>query len=117
MRFSVSYREMIQQLMGVLNYFEEAMSLYKAALDYQRRIAANNHPFAFAEAVYAVLAGDHETTLNRLARAFEGGFAVNSQLSKYWPMFAPLDGDPQYEAILNRMVEHLNSERAKLGLE
>jgi hypothetical protein len=60
---------------------------------------------------------DHETTLNRLARAFEGGFAVNSQLSKFWPMFAPLDGDPGYELIMNRMVEHLNSERAKLGLE
>ena len=104
------------QRVGNGEKFEEAMSLYKAALDYQRQTGANNHPFAFAEAVYAVLAGDHETTLNRLARAFEGGFAVNSQLSKFWPMFAPLDGDPGYELIMNRMVEHLNSERAKLGL-
>ncbi|MCH8308747.1 MAG: hypothetical protein IH930_11510, partial [Proteobacteria bacterium] len=104
------------QRVGNEEKFEEAMSLFKAALDYQRQMGANNHPFAFAEAVHAVLADDHETTLNRLARAFEGGFAVNSQLSKFWPMFAPLDGDPGYELIMNRMVEHLNSERAKLGL-
>jgi hypothetical protein len=31
-------------------------------------------------------------------------------------MFAPLDGDPRFEVIMNRMVEHLNSERAKMGL-
>ncbi len=104
------------QRVGNKEKFAEAMSLYKAELDYQRQTGANNHPFVFAEAVYAVLAGDHETTLNRLARAFEGGFAVNSQLSKFWPMLAPLDGDPGYELIMNRMVKHLNSERAQLGL-
>ena len=104
------------QRVGNEEKFEEAMSLFKAALDNPRQNGANNHPFAFAEAVHAVLADDHETALNRLARAFEGGFAVNSQLSKFWPMFAPLDGDPGYELIMNRMVEHLNSERAKLGL-
>jgi len=104
------------QQLGKMEKFEEAMSRFKAAQDYQRQIGANNHWFAFAEAVYAVLAGDHETALGRLSRAFEAGFAVNPQLSRTWPMFEPLDGDPRYEAILNSMVEHINSERAKLGL-
>ncbi len=105
------------QRLGNVEKFDEAISRFKAALDYQRHFGADNHPFAFAEAVYAVLAGDHETALSRLARAFEGGFNVGPQLSKTWPMFEPLDGDPRYEAVVNRMVEHVNSERAKLGLE
>jgi hypothetical protein len=67
--------------------------------------------------VYAVLAGDHEAALNRLTKALEGGVTVPRQLSRFWPMFEPLDGNPRYEAILNRMAEHLNSERAVLGLE
>ncbi len=104
------------QRLGNTVKFEEAMVRFKAALDYQREVGANNHPFAFAEAVYAVLAGDHETALSRLTRAFEGGFTVDGRLSKFWPMFAPLDGDPRYEAIVTRMIQHLNSERAKLGL-
>lgn len=95
--------------------FQGALTRFKAALDYQRRIGANNHWFAFAEAVHAVLAGDHEVALSKLERALEGGFTVNPQLSKTWPMFEPLDGDPRFEGTLNRMVEHLNSERAKMG--
>jgi hypothetical protein len=67
--------------------------------------------------VYAVLAGDHETAMSKLEKALEGGFTVNPKLSRTWPMFAPLDGDPRFEVIMNRMVEHLNSERAKMGLE
>ncbi len=105
------------QRLGNDEKYEEAMSRFKAAQDYQRQNDANNHQFAFSEAVYAVLAGDHETALSRLARAFEGGFTVDPQLSKTWPMFEPLDGNPRYEAIMSRMVEHVNSERAKLGLE
>ena len=105
------------QRLGSEKKFEEAMSLFETALDYQRQNGANSFTFAFAEALHAVLAGDHETALNRLARALEGGVTVPRQLSRFWPMFEPLDGDPQYEAILNRMLEHLNSERAKLGLE
>jgi TolB-like protein/tetratricopeptide (TPR) repeat protein len=104
------------QRLGNQEKFQEALSRYKATLDYQRRIGANNHSFAFAEAVYAVLAGDHETALSKLERAFEGGFTVNPKLSKTWPMFEPLDGGPRFEVIIDRMVEHLNSERAKMGL-
>ena len=104
------------QRLGNQEKFQEALSQFKAALDYQRHIGANNLSFAFAEAVYAVLAGDHETALSKLEKALEGGFTVNPKLSRTWPMFAPLDGEPRFEAIMNRMVEHLNSERAKMGL-
>jgi hypothetical protein len=48
--------------------------------------------------------------------SLDGGFNVNPLLSNTWPMFEPLDGDPRLEAIIGRMVEHLNSERSKMGL-
>jgi TolB-like protein/tetratricopeptide (TPR) repeat protein len=97
--------------------FQDALSRFEAALKYQRGLGANNHWFLFAEAVHAVLAGDNETALSKLEKSLEGGFTVDPQLSKTWPMFEPLDGDPRLQAILDRMVEHLNAERAKMGLE
>lgn len=33
------------------------------------------------------------------------------------PQLSELEGMPEYEAIQSRMIEHLNSERGKLGLE
>ena len=103
--------------LGNREKFQDALSQFRAALDYQNSIGANNHWFLFAEAVYAVLAGDHETSLSKLASALGGGFTVDPRLSRTWAMFEPLDGDPRFEIIMNRMVEHLNAERAKLGLE
>ncbi len=94
----------------------EAMRRFKAALDFQRRMGANNPNFAFAEAVYAVLNGDRDTALTNLARAFEVGVSFDPNLSNSWPMFAALEGDPGYQAIHRRKIDKLNSERAKLGL-
>ena len=36
---------------------------------------------------------------------------------KEYAYFKEFDGNPHYEAIQARMIEHLNSERAELGLE
>jgi len=96
--------------------FQDAMQRFGAALEYQRQIGANNQNFAFAEAVYAVLAGDHETALLRLARAIEGGVTFNPNLTDAWPMFAVLEDNPRFQATVQRMIDHMNSERAKLGL-
>jgi len=104
------------QRMGDEEMYKDAMLRYEAALDYQRQLGANNRTFAFAEAVYAVLVGDHKTALLKLARAIEGGVTFDPNLTNTWPMFDVLEGDPKYEAILNRMIDKLNSERAKLGL-
>ena len=97
--------------------FQDAMQRYEAALDYQRQMGANNQSFAFAEALNAVLRGDHDTALLRLAEAIEGGVTFDPNLSNSWPMFEVLDGNPQFEAIMTDMTGHLNSERAKLDLE
>jgi len=102
--------------MGNEALFQDAMQRFGAALEYQRQLGANNQSFAFAEAVYAVLAGDHETALLRLARAIEGGVTFDPNLTDVWPMFAVLEDNPRFQATVQRMIDHMNSERAKLGL-
>jgi hypothetical protein len=39
-----------------------------------------------------------------------------ARLTRLWPAFEPLEGDPRYEAIQTRMIIHLNEEREALGL-
>ena len=105
------------QRMGNDEMYQDAMQRYEAALDYQRQMGANNQSFAFAEALNAVLRGDHDTALLKLAAAIEGGVTFDPNLSNSWPMFEVLDGNPQFEAIMTDMTGHLNSERAELDLE
>jgi tetratricopeptide (TPR) repeat protein len=104
------------QRMGNEEMFQDALLRFDAALEYQRQMGANNQNFAFAGAVHAVLAGDHETALLRLANAIEGGVTFDPNLTDAWPMFAALEDNPGYQATVQRMIDHMNSERAKLGL-
>ena len=62
--------------------FQDAMLRYEAALDYQRQMGANNQSFAFAEALHAVLRGNHEIALLKLAAAIDGGVTFESILKK-----------------------------------
>jgi hypothetical protein len=105
------------QRMGNDEMFEDAMLRFEAALDYQRQMGANNQSFLFAEALHAVLRGDHDTALLKLAAAIEGGVTFDPNLTNSWPMFEVLVGDPRFESIMTDRIGHLNSERAKLGLE
>ena len=68
-------------------------------------------------AAHHAMAGDPEQALSRLAEAVDGGVIVSSKISKDYPYFRDLDGNPEYEAIQARMIEHLNREREMLGLE
>ena len=52
-----------------------------------------------------------------MAEAIDGGLITSVKISREYPYFRELDGNPQYEAIQARMIEHLNRERAQLGLE
>jgi TolB-like protein/Tfp pilus assembly protein PilF len=104
------------QRTGNEEMFQDALRRFAAALDYQRQIGANNRTFTFAEAMYEVLVGDHDTAHLKLARAIEGGVSFDPDLTNTWPMFAVLEDDPGFQATMKRMLDHLNSERAKLGL-
>jgi hypothetical protein len=42
---------------------------------------------------------------------------TSARISFEYPALKPLEGDPQYEALQTRMIDRLNAEREKLGLE
>jgi hypothetical protein len=68
-------------------------------------------------AYYAALDGDHEAALAWLDRVVQEGGSFRLNLSSEFSAFAPLRGDPRFEAVLARWHEHVNAERATLGLE
>ena len=42
---------------------------------------------------------------------------VEAKVFRAWPVFQPLRGDPRFEAARSKMLQHLNEERAEMGLE
>jgi hypothetical protein len=77
----------------------------------------SNQDFFIKEAIYNALAGDLESSLDYVDKAVTQGAIVSSRMAFGWPALQPLEGDPRFEAIQTKMIEHLNSERQKLGLE
>ena len=63
------------------------------------------------------MAGRNGEALELLATAIDGGRILSARIADAMPYFSELEGDPVYEAIQARMVEHLNRERQQLGLE
>lgn len=77
-----------------------------------------SHPvFFMGEAAHQALAGNLESSLEFLERAVARGATSRFPIVLDWPQFEQLQGDPRYETIQARMIEHVNSERAELGLE
>ena len=77
----------------------------------------SNSLFFLSEATHQALAGDLDASLDRLDQAITLGLITTSRMTLANPALEPLEGDPRYEAIQARMLEHLNREREKLGLE
>jgi len=97
--------------------FDEAMQHVRLVHEGLLAQGVSNAIFFMNEAAYLTLAGDHQSSLDYLDRAVEQGFTTTIRITRAWPYLAPLEGDPRFETMQTRMVEHLNSERAKLGLE
>jgi TolB-like protein/Tfp pilus assembly protein PilF len=82
------------------------------------RQGVDNPMFFLSEASWHAMAGDPETSLKFLDRAVSRGFiSVTPRIAREWPFLVSLEGDPRFQAIQARMIEHLNAERSELGLE
>jgi hypothetical protein len=55
--------------------------------------------------------------MDYLDQAITLGFVTHTRVSFFWPTLERLEGDPRYESIQSRMIEHVNREREALGLE
>jgi TolB-like protein/tetratricopeptide (TPR) repeat protein len=97
--------------------FGEAMNMVLAVHDELKSLGVDNMDFSMHEASYQALEGNLQASLEYLDRAITQGFITTTRISETWPWLAPLEGDPRFEAIQTRMIEHLNTERAALGLD
>jgi TolB-like protein/cytochrome c-type biogenesis protein CcmH/NrfG len=97
--------------------FNAAMDRLKASLDWQVAQGANNFVLAVSRAYHAVLSGDHEQAITFLELFAAQGGTPRISLTNEWSAFAPLRGDPRFEAVLVQIRDRVNRERAALGLE
>jgi TolB-like protein/Tfp pilus assembly protein PilF len=97
--------------------FDEAMAIL--GLESEKGWSQGNKGggFQLVKAAYEVMSGNTNQALVHIAGAIDGGVIVSAKISKEYPYFRELDGNPEYEAIQKRMIEHLNREREKLNLE
>jgi len=103
-----AYRELANE-----EKFADAMQRYRAALDKQMAEGADNWVLNRSRAQYAVLAGDYETAISLLEKAFRQGLYIDTDNANAWPIFRVLNGDPRYEAAKKTMNARLQRELAK----
>jgi TolB-like protein len=97
--------------------FDEALTILRMTSEQTRSQGIRGGDFQMVLAAYHAMAGNPDQALGHLALAIDGGLIVSAKISKEYPYFKDLDGIPEYEAIQARMIDHLNREREKLGLE
>ncbi|HKX55827.1 MAG TPA: tetratricopeptide repeat protein, partial [Xanthomonadales bacterium] len=105
------------QRAGNQQKFDDAMFRVREAHDELARQGLVGDVFKINEATWYALAGDRPRALQYLAEVVDGGRIFSPRIATDFPAFRDLEGDPEYEAIQARMLEHLNRERAELGLE
>jgi len=102
---------------GNTDRFDDAMRRSRQTLDRLEKLGGDNYFLYLLEAAYANLSGDPATALSYLDRAVERGAVFAASFADAWATFKTLEGDPEYEAIQQRMFDHMNEERKELGLE
>jgi TolB-like protein len=102
---------------GNVQMFDQAMKRTRVALDALIEIGARDPFFKYTEVVYFTMVGERDRAIFLLSNAVDAGLLMGTKISDGWVAMKVMDGDPEYEAIQSRMVEHLNAERAQLGLE
>jgi TolB-like protein/Tfp pilus assembly protein PilF len=102
---------------GNTERFDDAMRRIESVHQELLSQGVKNSVFFMSEAAYLALAGDRNGSMDYLERAVDLGASTSERMAFDWPQLAPLEGDPRFEAIQARMMEHVNSERQKLGLE
>ena len=97
--------------------FEEAMQRVRAAHDRDALQYALDTSLLRNEARYHALLGDADRAIGYLEQAADQNLYFSVPLHTIWPDLEPLRGDPRYEAVLARLHEKVEAERAELGLE
>ncbi len=93
---------------------DRTLALYRDALEHQQDEGADNDALSSSLAQLAMLEGDPELALEHLERAVDQG-AIDD-FARHSPIFQPLLGEPRYQALMIRVNQHRNEQRALLDL-
>jgi hypothetical protein len=96
--------------------FAEAMQRVRAENDRQIAAGIGWPIFWLMDAQYWMLANDQDRAIELLARIADWNWVFGPRIARMYPLFKPLEGDPRYEAIQRRLLEHLNGQREKAGM-
>jgi TolB-like protein/Tfp pilus assembly protein PilF len=97
--------------------FLDAMQRVEEALKQSRAMGVKNPFFRLQNAIYLTLSDKHEDALDELDAAVQGGILTTFRIADGWVVLKELETYPRFQEIQERMIEHLQAERATLGLE
>jgi len=95
----------------------DALERYRNAMDAATDMGFSSSFMPVMEAVYYALTGDSDSAIAQLDKSVNDGFIMGGKFADGWSAFQMLEGDPAFEKVQARMIEHLNAERSALGLE
>ncbi len=96
--------------------FDDVMQRARDSLQQQVDQGARNWILENSRAMLAMLEGDQEGALSSLGSVVDMGGLPQTDYRGEFSVFAPLSGDPRFEAVMQRMQAKLDLERANLGL-
>jgi hypothetical protein len=92
------------------------LALFRASIDRQVAEGADNNGLSWSLAHLAMLEGDTDSALLHLENAVNQGYWEDNEFHRYWSVFRPLLGDPRFDAVMVRMNDLRNEQRALLDL-
>jgi TolB-like protein len=104
-----------QHALGQHEALAETLARWGERLAFLREQGYAGGGFPVTEARYLALAGERAAALAALAKAIDQGW--RDPLLGRDPAFAELHDDPAFQAQVRRMIDLINIERAKLGME
>jgi TolB-like protein/Flp pilus assembly protein TadD len=104
-----------QHALGQHEALAETLVHWGERLAFLREQGYVGREFLSTEARYLALAGERAAALAALTRAIDLGW--RDPLLDREPAFAELHDDPAFQAQLSRIIDLINIERAKLGME
>jgi len=94
--------------------FRLLLEKMRSALDVQSEDGTDNWVSRLGEAQYAALQGDVEGAVSALQYAVDGGFRIANGLDI--PVFDGIRNEPRLIEMAQAMADHVDAERAKLGM-
>jgi hypothetical protein len=103
--------------LGNQQRFDDALARVQAAHNRSLEQGVKVNYFLRDHARYLALTNDHNSAIETLSAAVDAGWLMALRPDEVWPEMSVLAGEPEYEAVLSRIAESVNTERAELGLE